>query len=111
MVNGDYSTGHLIRNRKAGPGWISYLRMGACVLHKLQYNNDSRISYFPVNLRLPFLLLVFLLYSLQYGCPVRCIPGNGWYAWNAFVAGEERLEKNFSRLVGFKSAARLMLTC
>ena len=23
-----YSIGHLIRNRKAGPGWISYLRMG-----------------------------------------------------------------------------------
>ena len=24
-----YSTGHLTRNRKAGPGWISYLRMVA----------------------------------------------------------------------------------
>ena len=24
-----YSTGHLLRNRKAGPGWISCLRMGA----------------------------------------------------------------------------------
>ena len=28
-----YSTGHLIRNREAGLGWISCLRMGSGVLH------------------------------------------------------------------------------
>ena len=32
-----------------------------CVLYELQYNNDCRISDFPVNLSLIFLLLVFLL--------------------------------------------------
>ena len=55
---------YLIRNRKAGPGWISYLRMGA--FHTNMQYNHSRISYFAVNLSLPFLLLVFLL-GLMYG--------------------------------------------
>ena len=65
-TNRTYSTGHLIRNRKAGPGWISYLRM--VVFYKLQYNKDCRIRYFPVNLSLPFLLLVFLLGVLYCSC-------------------------------------------
>ena len=49
------------RNRKAGPGLIYYLFESVCVLHQLHYNNDSRFSYFPVNLSLTFLLIVSLV--------------------------------------------------
>lgn len=52
------STGHLTKIRKPGPGWISYLIIGAL------YNSFSittpPFSYFRVNLSLAFLFLVFL---------------------------------------------------
>ena len=41
-----------------------FLFQNGCFLHKVQYNNDSQISYFPVNICVFFLLLVFLLYRL-----------------------------------------------
>ena len=44
-----YSTGHRTKTRKAGSGWISYLRKGA--FYKLECN-DYPISSFPENLSL-----------------------------------------------------------
>ena len=52
-----------IRNRKAGPGWISCFRIRPFYTTNLQYN-DSLISEYPVKKYRPaLLLLVFLLYS------------------------------------------------
>ena len=57
-----YSAGHLLRNRTARSGWISYLRKG--VFHvNLQYNG-KRLSYFPNN-QPGFLITLFLI-----RCPV-----------------------------------------
>ena len=39
---------------------LDLLFENGCILHEIQYNN-TRISYFPVKLRLPFFLLIFLL--------------------------------------------------
>ena len=60
------STVHLRNSRKAGPGWISYLRTGVF------YTNFSITAaefVVPVNLSLPFFLLVLLFGVL---CPVLC---------------------------------------
>ena len=67
-----YSTGHLIRNRKAGPGWFSYPRMGAfytnfsittLLLHNLLFFRKSQPA---------FLLARFLIYYRYQVVIVRC---------------------------------------
>ena len=77
-----YSTGRLqygsrnniiVWNRKAGPGWIFYLRMSAFYTTTTAVASfsltDSRVYYyFPANTRLGFLLLVFSLLGAQYYC-------------------------------------------
>ena len=57
MVRLDSSEGHLIRNRKDGPGRIYYSRRGALnVRPSNQYiYNFSRINFSPVDLSLHFL--------------------------------------------------------
>ena len=59
-----YRTVQLIRNGKAGPGWISYFSTGAFYPNFSIPASDYRIFYFFVNLSLSFLLLIFLLLLL-----------------------------------------------
>ena len=55
-------------NRRAGPGWSSYLRMG--VRSTLSFSRLPLFFFAPVNLSLlAFLLLVFLTFSCLLGVP------------------------------------------
>ena len=52
--------GHLIKNKKHGPGWISYLREGTLYTNFKTKNRFSNF-YVSLNLSLGFLLACFLL--------------------------------------------------
>ena len=64
-TNDDYSTGHLTRtkDRKAGPGWISYLRMGTFCTNFSITTTD--FSYFAAYLKPAFRIARFFV-----ECPV-----------------------------------------
>ena len=72
------STGHLIRNKKAGAVWISYLRMGVFTqtsVSRLPISYCSRKSQACL-----FLPLVFLLVVLY------CVPGTWYMIWLILVS-------------------------
>ena len=62
VVRLDSSKGHLVRNKKNGPGWIFQLKKGAffAKISTWYIYNFSRIYFFPVDLSLRFLLLIIL---------------------------------------------------
>ena len=65
------------------------------VLHQLQYN-DPQISYFPVNLSLPFLLLLFLLGVPYYTARRRVLGRCRRFARSYYYTATGRQQQQYS---------------
>ena len=87
---GERSTGHLIRNKKAGPGWISYLRIGDF------YTNFSITTReFLILQYQPVFLIARFLGTYSYICVSCNVPATytirvtgtcTWYSYDVFFS-------------------------